>query len=85
MSTTNLNALRQPGRRELLVSKGWLQAVAMVVLFGFFVMGLLAYRTYAGEAPIPEQVLSPEGQVLSWRRLDADSGDSGVDRFVNRG
>ena len=50
--------------RGLLVSKGWLQAVAMVVLFGFFVMGLLAYRTYAGEAPIPEQVLSPERQVL---------------------
>jgi hypothetical protein len=24
-------------RRELLVSKGWLQAVALVVLFGFFV------------------------------------------------
>lgn len=33
-------------RRDLLVSHGWIQAVAVVVLFGFFVMGLLAYRTY---------------------------------------
>jgi hypothetical protein len=28
-------------RRDMLVSKGWIQAVALVVLFGFFVMGLL--------------------------------------------
>ena len=27
-------------RRELLVSKGWVQAVALFVLFGFFVLGL---------------------------------------------
>lgn len=35
-----------PRRRELLVSRGWVQAVGLVVLFGFFVLGLLAYRTY---------------------------------------
>ena len=34
-------------RRELLVSKAWIQAVVVVVLFGFFVLGLLAYRTYS--------------------------------------
>jgi hypothetical protein len=34
------------GRRELLVSKGWVQAVALVVLFGFFVLGLLAYQRW---------------------------------------
>jgi hypothetical protein len=45
---------------DLLVSKGWLQAVALVVLFGFFVMGLLAYRTYSGEAPIPARVTGSE-------------------------
>ncbi len=37
-------------KRDLLVSKAWIQAVAVVVLFGFFVLGLLAYRTYSGEA-----------------------------------
>jgi len=81
LSTTNWNALGQPGRRELLVSKGWLQAVAMVVLFGFFVMGLLAYRTYAGEAPIPEQVLSPERQVL----FTGDDIRAGQQLFLKNG
>jgi len=52
------------GRRELLVSKGWVQAVALVVLFGFFVLGLLAYRTYTGQPPIPERVVDPEGNVV---------------------
>ena len=52
------------GRRELLVSKGWVQAVALVVLFGFFVLGLLAYRTYTGQPPIPERVVDPEGNAV---------------------
>ena len=51
-------------RRQLLVSKGWVQAVALVVLFGFFVLGLLAYRTYQAKPPIPQRVLDPRGQVL---------------------
>ena len=29
-------------RRDLLVSKGWVQAVVLVLHFGFFVLGLLA-------------------------------------------
>jgi hypothetical protein len=29
----------QSTRRELLISKGWIQAVALVVLFGFAVLG----------------------------------------------
>ena len=52
------------GRRELLVSKGWVQAVALVVLFGFFVLGLLAYRAYSGQPPIPERVVDPSGRVI---------------------
>src|SRR5829696_1428173 len=51
-------------RRQLLVSKGWVQAVALVVLFGCFVLGLLAYRTYQAKPPIPQRVLDPRGQVL---------------------
>src|SRR5215216_7343078 len=42
-------------RRGLLVSKGWVQAVALVVLFGFFVLGLLAYRAYTGQDVIAGQ------------------------------
>src|SRR5215212_9054787 len=52
------------GRRGLLVSKVWVQAVALVVLFGFFVLGLLAYRAYTGQPPIPERVVDPGGRVV---------------------
>ncbi len=46
------------------MSKGWVQAVALVVLFGFFVLGLLAYRTYQAKPPTPERVVAPGGEVL---------------------
>jgi len=51
-------------KRELLVSKGWVQAVLIVLLFGFTVLGILAYRTYTGEPPIPQKVTDPSGTVL---------------------
>ncbi|HEY7307494.1 MAG TPA: cbb3-type cytochrome c oxidase subunit I [Bryobacteraceae bacterium] len=56
------------GKRALLVSKGWIQAVAVVVLFGFFVLGLLAYRTYSDEAPIPARVVDPGRHLLFTNR-----------------
>jgi nitric oxide reductase subunit B len=52
------------GRRTLLVAKGWVQAVLVVFFFGFFVLGLLAYRTYTDEPPIPSKVVDPTGNVL---------------------
>lgn len=51
-------------KRDLLVSKTWIQAVILVVVFGFFVLGLLAYRTYSGEAPIPARVVDQNGSTL---------------------
>ena len=51
-------------RRALLISKGWVQAVLLVVLFGFFVLGLLAYRTYQAKPPTPQRVVDPQGRVL---------------------
>lgn len=51
-------------RRALMVSKGWVQGVALVVLFGFFVMGILAYRTYSASMPQPERVVAPSGEVV---------------------
>jgi nitric oxide reductase subunit B len=51
-------------KRELLVSKGWIQAVALVGLCGFLLLGILAYRTYADEPPIPSRVLGANGQLL---------------------
>jgi nitric oxide reductase subunit B len=51
-------------RRALLVSKGWVQMVVLVLLFGFFVMGLLAYRTYDAKPPIPRRTVDPAGATL---------------------
>ena len=51
-------------QRKLLISKGWIQAVAIVMLCGFLILGILAYRTYTDEPPIPWQVVDPSGQVL---------------------
>jgi nitric oxide reductase subunit B len=52
------------GRGNLLVSRGWLQAVVLVVLFKFFVLGLLAYQTYQPKPPLPERVVDPQGHVV---------------------
>jgi nitric oxide reductase subunit B len=52
------------GRRELLVSEGWVQAAALTFLFGFFVLGLMGYKTYSGQPPIPEEVVDPAGNVV---------------------
>jgi len=50
--------------QPMLISKGWIQAVALVMLFGFFVMGILAYYTYTDEPPIPNRVVDPGGNLL---------------------
>src|SRR5215468_361356 len=49
---------------ERLISKGWMQAVLLVMLFGFFIMGLLAYYTYTDEPPIPMSVVDANGATL---------------------
>ena len=58
---------------QLLVARGWVQAAAMVVLFGFFVLGLLAYRTYIAGPPIPEQVVSDD-EVAVFSGADVQEG-----------
>ncbi len=57
----------------MLVSRGWMQAVLIVLLFGFFVLGFLAYRTYTDEPPIPDRVQDSGGHVL-FTRNDIISG-----------
>jgi nitric oxide reductase subunit B len=51
-------------KRPMLISRGWLQAAILVFIFGFFVLGILAYRTYTDEPPIPKIVIGPQGQPL---------------------
>jgi nitric oxide reductase subunit B len=68
-------------RRALLVSRTWIQVVALVMLFGFFVLGLLAYRTYQAKPPIPERVVDSQGTVLYTER-DVERGQ---EVFLNNG
>jgi nitric oxide reductase subunit B len=60
-------------KRDFLLAKGWIQAVILIFLFGFFVLGFLAYRTYTGEPPIPAKVADPNGRVL-FTRTDIMAG-----------
>jgi nitric oxide reductase subunit B len=41
-----------------------LQLAALVVVVGFFVLGLLAYRTYQSDPPIPARAVDPSGDPL---------------------
>jgi nitric oxide reductase subunit B len=68
-------------RRELLIGKGWVQATILVVLFGFFVLGLLAYRTYQAKPPIPDRVVGPAGGVI-YTAADVSAGQQ---IFLNNG
>ncbi len=68
-------------RTEMMASKGWLQGVALVMLFGFFVMGLLALRTYTDGMPLPERVVDENGQVV----YTQEQVTSGQQIFLRRG
>ena len=69
------------GKRELLVSRTWIQVAGFVVLVGFFVLVLLAYRTYQSDPPIPDQVVDPSGQVL----FTGDDVREGQEVFLHHG
>src|SRR5215469_8896989 len=54
-------------KRPLMISRGWIQAAGVVLVVGFFIMGILTYYTYNDEPPIPEVVRQPNGTVLFTR------------------
>ena len=54
-------------RARLLVAKPWVQASILIVLFGFLVLGGLAYLVYKDQPPIPRKVVGDNGQVLFTR------------------
>lgn len=68
-------------RSELNLSRGWLQGVVLVMVFGFFVMGMLAVRTYTDSMPLPEQVTGQDGEVV----FDRDDITAGQQIFLRRG
>ncbi len=76
-----LSPQRAGQRTEMTASKGWVQGVALVMVFGFFVMGLLAFRTYTDSMPMPERVVDADGQVV----FSGDDITSGQQIFLRRG
>ncbi|MDQ2680220.1 MAG: cbb3-type cytochrome c oxidase subunit I [Candidatus Eremiobacteraeota bacterium] len=68
-------------RRGLLVPAGWWQAAVLVILFGFTVLGILAYLTYTDEPPIPTVVTETTGRVL----FTGDDIRHGQDVFLKNG
>jgi nitric oxide reductase subunit B len=58
------NNTSSSSKRGPIVAKGWFQAAILVFIFGFFILGLLAYWTYTEHPPIPEKVTDPSGNVL---------------------
>ena len=74
------SAQRQ-SKSEIAISKGWVQGAALVLIFGFFVMGVLAYRTYTHSMPLPEQVVSEQGDVV----YTGEEITSGQNVFLTRG
>src|SRR5664280_1361077 len=73
---------RSPGgRRAMMVSKTWVQASALVILFGFTVLGFLAFRTYESGPPIADRVVSQDGKVL----FTGDDVIKGQQLFLHNG
>ena len=68
-------------KAELAISKGWVQGVALVMVFGFLIMGVLAARTYSDSMPLPQQVVGPDGQTV----YTEQQVTSGQQIFLRRG
>ncbi|WP_159626521.1 nitric-oxide reductase large subunit [Actinomyces sp. zg296] len=68
-------------RRARIIGKGWIQGVALVMLFGFTVMGLLAYRTYTDSMPQPSRVVAEAGTVV----FTSEDITAGQQLFQSRG
>jgi nitric oxide reductase subunit B len=68
-------------KAELAISKGWVQGVVLVMLFGFTVMGMLAARTYTDSMPLPERVTGPTGEVV----FTGEDVTAGQQIFLRRG
>ena len=65
-----METVESGGRREFLISRTWIQAVVLVVVCGFFVLGLLAYRTYMAHPPVPARVVDASGNTLFTSNTD---------------
>src|SRR5215831_9600718 len=60
-------------KRQLMISRGWIQAAIVVLMIGFFILGILTYYTYNDEPPIPDIVKTSTGSTL-FTRADIMAG-----------
>src|SRR5262245_8024351 len=51
-------------RTPMVVSSAWLQVVCITFLFGFAILGYLAYRIYEERPPVPGKVVSEQGEMV---------------------
>jgi len=61
--------------------KGWVQAVAFVMLLGFTIMAILAMRTYALSMPLPDKIIGNDGKVIA----TAEQIQHGQELYQSRG
>jgi nitric oxide reductase subunit B len=60
-------------KRPLMISRGWVQGAVIVLIIGFFILGVLTYYTYSDEPPIPDSVRTGSGSTL-FTRADVMAG-----------
>lgn len=78
-TTTGVEDRKKP---VLKVSNVWVQGIALVMIFGFLVMGFLAYRTYDASMPLPEKIVSEStGETV----LTKDEITNGQALYQDRG
>ncbi len=65
MAFTTSDRTTSPGDADSPIGKGWVQGVALVMIFGFFVMGILTYRTYTASMPLPDKVEETKLHLLN--------------------
>ncbi len=68
-------------KRGLIVSSGWVQAALLVILFGFSILGWLAYQASTEAPSIPARVVDPAGTVI----FSGDDITSGQVIFLHNG
>src|SRR5688500_11482457 len=54
----------RPQRRELLVSKWWIQGGLLVAVLGLFGLVLMGFQTYQHHPPIPDRVVTEAGETV---------------------
>ena len=62
-------------------SKGWVQAVAFVMLLGFGIMAALAMRTYTDSMPQPDRIVNEQGEVI----ISTEQITRGQELYQSRG